>query len=408
MFTNRNAQDFRLDADVFKVGTPVDNQVAIWTGDGTIEGDANLLYTHEYLQILVDTNLVNELGMLFIDTDSVLNPTGWNIVPGQAGIHDGTLIISDDPTDVVNHRAMTILPGSKTIFGYGASVAADVSFGSESAGALAYFMPLDTTGREETKLSGVGFVGGTGHEGLLSFEVYGYGDSGLQFSRQLQLVLDADATIHADFYGTIKLGEYFEGPVVAGDNAALGWTAVNGLEMTGQGSTNDFVFFNDVHREVLSIPSSSGKLRLHYRFAASRYMQMEQNNTNFQMIGVNNINDFTITGLGGEFNVDSHITAQGTITSDGRVKGTTRVTGTYTILVTDEVVFGNTDGGAFTATLPPGAQGRTFKVINSGSSGNALTLAPDGAEHLIGVNSNFVLNDGETLDLTYDATDGWY
>jgi hypothetical protein len=30
--------------DVTKVGTPVDNQVGVWTGDGTIEGDANLTF----------------------------------------------------------------------------------------------------------------------------------------------------------------------------------------------------------------------------------------------------------------------------------------------------------------------------------------------------------------------------
>jgi len=30
--------------DVTKVGTPVDNQVGVWTGDGTIEGDAALTF----------------------------------------------------------------------------------------------------------------------------------------------------------------------------------------------------------------------------------------------------------------------------------------------------------------------------------------------------------------------------
>ena len=89
-------------------------------------------------------------------------------------------------------------------------------------------------------------------------------------------------------------------------------------------------------------------------------------------------------------------------------RGTTRATTTYTILVTDDVVFGNTDGAAWTATLPVGSEGQTFKIINAGSSGNTLTLAPNGAEHLIGVNSNFLLLDGETLEITYNATDGWY
>jgi len=37
--------------DVFKVGTPANNQLGIWTGDGTIEGDANLLWNTANLQV---------------------------------------------------------------------------------------------------------------------------------------------------------------------------------------------------------------------------------------------------------------------------------------------------------------------------------------------------------------------
>ncbi len=95
-------------------------------------------------------------------------------------------------------------------------------------------------------------------------------------------------------------------------------------------------------------------------------------------------------------------------TNKGRIKNTTRATTTYQILVTDEVVFANTDGSAWTATLPVGAEGQTLKIVNSGSSGNILTIAPNGAEHLLGVNSNFILFDGEALLLAYNATDGWY
>jgi len=37
--------------DVTKVGTPVDNQVGVWTGDGTIEGDANFVWTGTTLDV---------------------------------------------------------------------------------------------------------------------------------------------------------------------------------------------------------------------------------------------------------------------------------------------------------------------------------------------------------------------
>lgn len=95
-------------------------------------------------------------------------------------------------------------------------------------------------------------------------------------------------------------------------------------------------------------------------------------------------------------------------TSSGRLKHTTRVTNTYTIIVGDEVVFANTDSTSYTVTLPAGVEGQTFKIINSGSSSNNLTIAPNGAEHLLGENSSFVLYDGETLIISYNSTDGWY
>lgn len=86
----------------------------------------------------------------------------------------------------------------------------------------------------------------------------------------------------------------------------------------------------------------------------------------------------------------------------------TRVTTTYTILITDYQVFANTDGGAYTVTLPAGTENHALKIANTGSSTNNLTVAPNGAEHLLGANSNFTLSDGETLIITYNSSDGWY
>jgi hypothetical protein len=92
----------------------------------------------------------------------------------------------------------------------------------------------------------------------------------------------------------------------------------------------------------------------------------------------------------------------------GRIKIPSRYTTTQTLDETDYEVFCNTDGGAWTVSLPAGVEGTQYRIINSGSSGNLLTITPNGAEHLIGVNSNYFRKDGETLIITYNATDGWY
>ncbi|MCP5006346.1 MAG: hypothetical protein GY941_20770 [Planctomycetes bacterium] len=99
--------------------------------------------------------------------------------------------------------------------------------------------------------------------------------------------------------------------------------------------------------------------------------------------------------------------ANGTITSTGgRIKDTTRVTTTYTILVTDCVVFANSDAGSYTVDLPAGVEGQTLRVINSGSSSNTITVDGDGTETIYS-SLTFALEDNESIEITYNADDGW-
>lgn len=85
-----------------------------------------------------------------------------------------------------------------------------------------------------------------------------------------------------------------------------------------------------------------------------------------------------------------------------------RNTANKTIDATANIWFGNTDSVSFTYTLPAGISNTTYKIVNTGTSGKILTVSPDGSEHLLGVNSNFNLNNGESLELSYNTTDGWY
>lgn len=95
----------------------------------------------------------------------------------------------------------------------------------------------------------------------------------------------------------------------------------------------------------------------------------------------------------------------------GQVDSTNRITTSpYNILVTDYILFFNTDGGNITANLPAGIEGTRYKIINSGTSGNTLTVTPNGTEQLFGggagVSSN--LSDGQSIDIHYNSVDGWY
>lgn len=51
--------------DVSKVGTPVNNQVGVWTGDGTLEGDANLTFDGSTLSVSGSPVITEELAIAY-------------------------------------------------------------------------------------------------------------------------------------------------------------------------------------------------------------------------------------------------------------------------------------------------------------------------------------------------------
>ena len=92
-----------------------------------------------------------------------------------------------------------------------------------------------------------------------------------------------------------------------------------------------------------------------------------------------------------------------------RYRTTTRVTTTpYTILATDEDVYFDTDLISITATLPVGVDGKRVRLLNVGTSGNDVSLFPDGLELLNGVNESEFIADSEKFILTFEETEGWF
>jgi hypothetical protein len=94
---------------------------------------------------------------------------------------------------------------------------------------------------------------------------------------------------------------------------------------------------------------------------------------------------------------------------DAIVPSVTRVTASpYTILASDDVIFVDTDGGDIIVNLPVGVVGTRYRIVNTGTSGNSVTLAPNGLELLNGFNASESLEDSESLDINFEATEGWY
>ena len=86
----------------------------------------------------------------------------------------------------------------------------------------------------------------------------------------------------------------------------------------------------------------------------------------------------------------------------------TNISSPYTVLNSDKYLFCDTDGGAITVLLPSGVSGDSLTVVNTGSSGNNVTITPNGAELLSGANSNDVVVDGGKIGYWFDLTEGWW
>ena len=82
--------------DVTKVGTPADNQVGVWTGDGTIEGDPALTFDTSDNTLYLGANtgshtIGSQLGVAEMARDAnnllVISAHGASVVPGINAVH---------------------------------------------------------------------------------------------------------------------------------------------------------------------------------------------------------------------------------------------------------------------------------------------------------------------------------
>lgn len=130
-------------------------------------------------------------------------------------------------------------------------------------------------------------------------------------------------------------------------------------------------------------------------------------NTNETVIGYDVTGNGSNTVTLGNSSVTDTYLAGNLNTSGGRVKSYTIKTANYTITNSDtEIMHGDTDGGAFTLTLPASpTDGIIFQIKNTGTSGNNLTVDRNG-KTIDGQTDDITLIDNEAVELIY-TTDGW-
>jgi hypothetical protein len=96
-------------------------------------------------------------------------------------------------------------------------------------------------------------------------------------------------------------------------------------------------------------------------------------------------------------------------TLNGFIYNTSNVTSSpYDISESDDEIFVDTDSSPVTVNLPIGVNGKRYRIINTGSSNNDVTIVPNGLELLTGINASRTLSDSSVVILTYNTTEGWW
>jgi hypothetical protein len=119
--------------DVSKVGTPVDNQLAVWTGDGTIEGDANLTFdTVTDTLSTVGLNLSGLTASELVATDASKNLVSLGVAtyPSLTELTYLKGVSSAIQTQINNKMSNPMTTGGDIIYGGGSGAPTRLANGS--------------------------------------------------------------------------------------------------------------------------------------------------------------------------------------------------------------------------------------------------------------------------------------
>jgi len=234
-----------------------------------------------------------------------------------------------------------------------------------------------------------------------------------------------------------------DGDTAAGDNAAIGYTAAEGLILTGQGSSTDVTVKNDADATVLSIAtgtttvafagdidvdgtsnlddvaivgtaSVTGTLQVKNGATSAgkiEFFEDSDNGTNkVTLIGPASTADITLTlpssdGDSGQAMITDgsgnlSFTTLGGAYNDWAVKTTT-----YTAVNKDQLI-ANHASTAFTITLPASPSAGNTVIIKN--VGNALVTVGRNSSNIDSVAADGSLPKGNAVQLVYvDGTIGW-
>jgi hypothetical protein len=220
--------------------------------------------------------------------------------------------------------------------------------------------------------------------------------------------LDTDS-LAAEDGDIVAVGTDAEAPAVPENGLPLGVVDLaNGETTIEAGDISQYKAMYLSVGEAIDLTQLSDYARGYIiRGGAADWEAYDANDNGAALVGDGtDINSTTTPTWSGVHTFTLGLTSNGTVTTNaGRIINTTRVTVAYTALVSDHMIYADTDGGAYTIDLPAGVEGQYLRIANVGTSGNDVTIDGDGAETVRGAATQ-VISDGEILILVYNATEG--
>jgi len=227
---------------------------------------------------------------------------------------------------------------------------------------------------------------------VIVFDSFSVGDavpasSGGTFSGAVSV--NADVTVS----GTLNV----TGDTAAGDDASIGFTAAEGLILTGQGSTNDVTIKNDADTAVIQIPTggtattfagdvsvlgATPTLTIGDAGAEDAKIVFDGNAQDFH-VGLDDSADDLVIGLGSALgttpaiSIDENllVTVEDDVKVDGRAVGhvTTDNDGSFDLAVGND--FKCTSAGALAITFTNAAAGQSGNIMFVNGSDHTITAA---------------------------------
>lgn len=366
------------------------DDVLIPTGEFIYLFDTNTaIYSDTTLRLDLQADII-DLNPSSANTDLTINHIGTTNTGVYYWMEDEDYFKSEDD--------LMLIDDEKLIFG----TDSDIWLSSSTANRL------DITGAGDIILN---FASGTGVTGILggSTGLFDIGASNTIFGQGAGASVTTGTGNFIAGFEALKSGGtdpdnnviigYFTGNSLEGN-----YNTFVGREAGYTGSTTDNNTFLG-YRAGYLMETSNGGVFLGYQAGYSE--------TAANKLYISN-SDTATPLIGGTFpNTSLTFTSDLTTTTGGRIVNTTRIDDgdtPYTVLGTDHVIYCDTDGGVITANLPAGTEGTHYKLINVGSSGNDLTVDPNGTEQLSGAGAGVAtaVTDGNKINVNYNATEGWW